>query len=410
MPSSTIRIFLFRPLRLLPVLLVAACSPSGPDSDSPSMGTQAEKEDAAPVLQVAAVLNETDFQIRFRFETDNPVWYHQYWVYRDGDWVRYGSGAEGPDEHGLYEDRISVMWDDGSVLGFAERGGFVAAHPGMRSTSGAAPAEEVRDHPHLGETLGRSDVRKFILESREADAPPAEAWRHVRPADELESLREEGVFLDLWQWRAHRSHPLGYADNGYVLEYRHSSSGRSMYATNQDSDTELPRYMFDPEQTGFRALDFDKLVERAYEQDDLYYLAENSAAPFDPDHDWRDGDAIPHRILRQPEGSRGAIRASGGHQNGAWRIRLTRSLEAPDPLDSKDFIPGEIIHAAFAVHAGGTGARHHWVSLPVSIGMDTDGDIIATRVDGDLDEVELDYTAVPLFIPPDIADAPVSID
>ncbi len=375
---------------LASLALSVACSPQAADVAPESQGA---------VLRVAAVFNDTEMQLRFEYPTTTPSWYHQYLVYRNGDWIRYGSGSDGRDEHGLYEDRISVMWDDGSVGNFENLGGYVTVHPGMRSTRSEVDSDAVRDHPYLGDELGRTDVRKFILESRESDVSPLDAWEAIMPEEQLQELLEAGVFLDLWQWRAHRSNPVGYADNGYVLEYRHSSSGRGMYADNVN-DSGAPAWMYDSEKTGFHALRFEQLVEQAYSQDDWYFLSESIAKPFDPEHDWQDGDALPQRFLREPEGSRGAIRADGRHSDGAWRVRLTRSMEAPDPLDSKSFAEGDVFHLAFSVHSG-AGARHHLVSLPFSFGFATDAEIVAQKVDGDLDAAEVEWFEVELFDPGD---------
>lgn len=379
------------------VILLPGCGPASQQADPQDDVPTAEVRS----LEVAAVHDGERLQIRFRFETASPSWYHQYLVYRGGKWGRYGDGADGPDPHGLYEDRISVMIDDGSVDHFPQLGGFTTAHSGMRSFSDAVPTEEVQAHPHLGERLGRSDVRKFIAASRESGAPPTEAWSRTLPPEELEDLRANGVFLDLWQWRAHRSNPVGYADNGYILDYRHSSEGRSMYTDNFDPDTGLPLMMYDPEAHGRHALRFERLVAGGYDQDDPYYLAETSALPFDPEEDWEEGDALPHRLLRQPSGSRGAIRALGRHADGAWQVRLTRTLEAPNPRDSKAFYPGHTYHLAFAVHTGSTGARHHLVSMPVSFALDGEADLVASRTDGDLDAADADWITVPLFDPGD---------
>jgi len=350
-------------------------------------------------LQVGAVFNDTQFQIRFVVPTDTPSWYHQYLVYDDGEWIRHGSGADGPDPDGLYEDRISIMIDDGSVEGFSEIGGYATVHPGMRSTASEIPADIVEDHPHLGQRLGGSDIRKFILESRTPSAPE-DAWHSVRPVEELETLRERGIFIDLWQWRAHRSNPIGFADNGYILDGRHSSEGTPMFTDNIDPDTKLPRRMYDPGITGFHALNFDDLKARKYIQDDPYFLRREDSLPFDPDHNWQRGDALPQRLLQTPDGSRGAIRAEGTYRDGAWHVRLSRSLESPNPKDSKSLVPGKTVNVAFAVH-NRAGARHHQVSQPMSLGLGTDADITATKVKGDLDEATVEMQEIPLFNPPD---------
>lgn len=209
------------------------------------------------------------------------------------------------------------------------------------------------------------------------------------------------VFLDLWQWRAHRSHPVGFADNGYVLDYRHGSSGRSMYSTNFDRETDTPLKMYDAHKSGFHALRLEKLLTGEYGQDDWYFLAEDFAVDFDPDHNWVNGDTLPRRILRQPQGSRGAIRASGGYSDGAWEIRLTRSMEAPDPRDSMSFIPGSTYTAAFAVHTGATGGRHHLVTVPVTVGLDAEATIVATKTAGDINAATTEWLTIPLFDPGD---------
>ncbi|MCH8475832.1 MAG: ethylbenzene dehydrogenase-related protein [Opitutales bacterium] len=395
---------------LVPVLAIFAfvlTSGCGNDEEIEDLRREISQDpesngESQQTLQVAGYLYDDQIHLHFVFETEQPHWYHQYWVYESGEWIRYGSGSEGPDPDGLYEDRISVMWDDGKVDQFAQTGGYTAVHDGIRSTRSEVSAEEVESHPYLGEELGRSDVRKFIRESRDesSDEP---LWAAVRSEEELREMREEGLFLDLWQWRAHRSHPMGYADNGYVLEYRHSSEGQGMYTTNQDPETGKPLLMFDAEKTGQTALTLEGLRNRDYGQEDYYYLSEALAVPFDPGANWQEGDAIPQRLLQEPDGSRGAIRAEGSYHDGAWRIALRRSLESPNPLDSKTFAEGDVFNAAFAVHSGGVGARHHLVSMPITVGFNTDADLSLPLLDSppETPEGDLTWKTLDLFDPGD---------
>lgn len=348
--------------------------------------------DLTRTLKVAVLYNADKVQIRYEYPREDPSWYHDVYVYEDGEWVHYDTDFAGPAPNGFYEDRISIMIGDGSVNYFGSVGGFVTAHEGMRSLSSAVHGEAVQD------VIGESDVRKYIPESRE-DGPFEASWDRPRSDDEIRQLREDGVFLDLIQWRAHRSNPMGVADNGYVLEYRHGSEGRSMFTTNFDSDAGHPEFMFDPDKTGMRALDWERLLEQGYGQDDLYYLAEEHATAFDPEHEWEDGDTIPRRLLREPSGSRGAVAAEGRHEDGAWRVRITRTLDAPNPMDSKSLEDGGLYNVGFAVHESAS-ARWHYVSLPLTLGLENpQGNIVARRVEGSLDDAEAQWYEVDLLYP-----------
>lgn len=383
------------------------CSPA--ERSSTELASPAEEQvqvsgNQADALYVAAEFDDESIRLHYRLEVESPSWYHQYWVYRDGSWQVEGSGADGPDPNGLYEDRISMLLDDGQVQGFDRFGGFMLVHPGMRSLDNAASPEQVRAHPLLGEQMGRSDVRKYLPQSRNVDyySDPAR-WDDTKSSEALEAMQDAGEFLDLWQWRAHRSNPIGYADNGYVLHYRLNSEGQSMFATNEITDEHTgetrPEYMFDAEQVGHRALTWDALLERAYSQDDAYYLSEATAVAFDPEHEWQEGDVLPYRRLQTPSGSRGAIKAQGRYADGYWRVTLTRTLDSPNPSDSKTLAPGELYHVAFAVHHGGVGARHHRVSLPQSLGLDLDADIVASYSEQPLPDDALAWQRIELVNP-----------
>ena len=389
--------------------VIVACE--APPTAAPTTGTEPIADDPAHnvyipprteltrQMQVAVVYNDEQIQFRYEVPTEAPSWYHQYLVYEDGEWVRYGDAPVGPHGQGLYEDRVATMIDDGAIEGFETYGGHLTMHPGIRGRSDAVDPEQVEQHPWLGQQLGRSDVRKFIPDSREGEPEAEDFWSQVRDGESITALREAGTFIDSIQWRAHRSNPIGYGDNGYVLEYRHSSEGRGMYTDNWDEETEQPLMMFDEQAAGLRALRLETLLRRGYGQDDPYYLYEGDAVAFDPDHDWQEGDAIPQRLLRQPEGSRGSIRGSGHWSDGAWHVRMTRPLEPIDATDSKRFEHGEQYHIALATHLRASGGRWHYASMPLTLGLGTEAMIEAKRTDGDLDEAEVPWTQVPLYYP-----------
>jgi len=359
--------------------------------------------DLVRTLRVSAVHDGEHIQIRYEFATENPSWYHDYWVHENGRWRRTSGAVAGPNPLGLYEDRISMAVDAGGVPGFDVYGGYLVSHPGVRSRSDEIGAEAAEAHPHIGGVLGESEVNKFLAFSRE-DGAPKSRWSRVKDADSLMRLRQDGRFLDTWQWRAHRSNPVGYADNGYVLEFRLGSEGRSMYTTNINEQRDGPAWVYDHAKAGVRALREDRLLARAYGQDDPYYLSEQTARRIDPNDTWRDGDAIPYRLLREPAGSRGALRASGRWSDGAWRVRVTRTLRSPNPLDSHAMSPGDRFTVQFAVHADSTGARWHYVSAPLTLGIDSeasDATLRAVRAPAGvpLDEAAGEWVALPVFYP-----------
>lgn len=184
-----------------------------------------------------------------------------------------------------------------------------------------------------------------------------------------------------------------------MLEYRLPAEGRRTYADNWDGEVERPLWMFDPAVAGHRAPDLERLLARGYSQDDAYFLAEKNALPFDPNLDWREGETLPAVYLRRPEGSRSSVRARGRHEDGAWHVRLTRSLEAPDLLDGKSFRPGHTYDVQFSVHTRATAARWHLVSMPMTLGFGAPGTLQAVAVDGDLEAADAALTDVPVVYP-----------
>lgn len=208
------------------------------------------------------------------------------------------------------------------------------------------------------------------------------------------------MFLDLWHWRAARSHPVGYSDDQYVLEYRNSDGSASPYTTNWDPAESRPLMMFDSAAVGIHALRWEHLMAGEVTQDDPYFLAADRMVPFDPDRAWRDGDVIPRRILRVPEGSRGDIRSDGRWESGVWRVDLRRAMDTGQPTTDHSLLEGRTYHVAFAIHGDATGARWHRISLPVHLGMGTPAELTALRFEGDTPEWEAtDWFTVPVYYP-----------
>jgi hypothetical protein len=393
------------------VIFVGALAISWLTHGTGVVGNHADRNIAIPrdltvPLQVMAAHNNERIFIRYRWPSPEPGIHHDVLRHEDGKWVRYGRDVPGSEPHGLHEDRVAMMLDDGSVPEFARYGGYITIGDGLVGLTTEADGDVVEAHPYLGGVQGQEEVTKYLPATRSVLGD----WSAVEPQPVLEALRSAGYFLDLWHWRAYRSNPLDISDDQFVAEARYGDSGRSGWSTNWDGENEHPRMMFDPEQVGFRALSWDDVISKRHGFDEIYYLSEAQAVPFDPNAGWQDGDTIPRRLLRDYEGSRADVGVSGHGrwQDGFWDVTLTRLLDTGNPLEDKILDHKGIYHAAFAIHRNATGGRWHYVSLPVTLGLDRDADLMAVHFEREAPDWQQAWTDVTLFYPGQVSWADIN--
>ena len=223
----------------------------------------------------------------------------------------------------------------------------------------------------------------------------------MQTADVLKAQRKAGYFLDLWHWRAHRSNPIDMSDDQLIAEARLSDTGKSASAGNWDAEKNQPKWMFNAAKTGYKALNWADVKADRISQDSTYFLLDGDIVPFDPQADWKDGDTLPRRTLRTPEGSQAdiAVRGKGRWAAGYWDVTLTRKLDTGKPLDDKILKDRGAYAVAFAIHRHATGTRWHYVSLPFSLGLERSGDIVATKFIGDTVQWGDKWTKIELFYP-----------
>jgi hypothetical protein len=348
-------------------------------------------------LQVKAAYNGRDMLFRYRWPARQPSIYHDMMKFDGGKWVRYGASVAGPQPQGIYEDRVTMLVDDGSVPEFARYGGYVAVGDRMRFFTNEAKPGEVKAHPYLGQKRKQSEVGKHLPATRSNISD----WASVVPEEQLAALRKAGYFLDLWHWRAHRSNPIDASDDQYVFELRAGDAGRGPFADNWDPEKRQPRFMLDPDKTGRRALSWDDLKDRKLGFDDVYFISEATAVPFDASYAWKDGDTVPRRLLRPGDGSHGNIKVAGKArwQDGHWDVTLTRAMDTGSPADDKILVDRGVYNLAFAVHRDALGSRWHYVSLPVTLGLGRDADLMAARFEGDAPQWQQPWYNVVLFYP-----------
>jgi hypothetical protein len=349
-------------------------------------------------LQVKAAFDGRNIYFRYRWPAREPHIYHDMLKYEGGKWVRIGRSVPGPQPQGIYEDRVTMLVDDGAVPEFEKYGGYITIGDRMRFFTGEAKAKEVQAHPYLGAKRKQAEVGKHLPETRSDIG----RWQSVIAEDKLAAQRKAGYFLDLWHWRAHRSNPLDASDDQVIAEARYGDAGKGPFANNWDAKAERPQLMFDPDKNGGRAaLRWEDLAERKLGFDDVYYLREDQAKPFDPNHAWKDGDVIPQRLLRAGDGSHADIKVhgKGRWQDGYWDVTLVRAMDTGNPLDDKMFLDRRVYTVAFAVHRDAYGSRWHYVSLPVRLGLNREGDLKAAEFSGDAPKWEQPWHEVKLFYP-----------
>jgi len=334
-------------------------------------------------VQVAYDGENAYFRFNWPTQMNRPGQMHNYMRFDGEKWEFYGgprssekvrSGAQPP----LYEDRLSMMVDDGSVENFAAQGCWLTCHQGMRDMPEEASKEQVQAHAVLGEGgLGEKDVRKYLPDSRSDEEA---SWSATKSADEIAQIKAAGGFVDLMQWRAHRSNPVGMADDGYVLEYRLFDEGNKMFTWNVDRKTMTPKYMFDAGKVGVKAITVDEIGDPSKP---YAMIREENAAPYDPNAGWKEGDVLPGRLLSREDANGSAAdndSTEGVWENGAWTVVWTRKMNTGHPGDDKVLEEGKAYSFGFAVHDDNVTTRFHFVGWPVSVGFGAEGDIQATKV------------------------------
>ena len=334
-------------------------------------------------LQVKAAYDGETIWFRYRWPVERPSLFNDVLVYQDGEWVKRGGEALGPNPEFLTEDRVAMMIDDGSVPLFSRYGGYITIGDRLSTFTGAPETGEERTK-YLPST--RTDPDNFDT---------------LKPESELEKLRAAGQFIDLWQWRSSRSNPIGLGDDGFVAEERGGDAGTGPYMTNFDKATGQPKYMFNPAVAGYRALAIDDVISGKVGFDDTYYLSAETAVPFDPGYAWKNGDTIPRRYLRPESGSRGDVvqPAAARWRNGFWDVTLQRKMDTGNPQDDKIFRDGGSYDLAFAVFRNASTMRWHYVSLPVSFGLDQPAQLVARESEPGQPDWTGPWTEVPVFYP-----------
>ena len=334
----------------------------GPLEPTPVKGKEGYK-----ALKVQAAYDDKNAYLRFQWKTQNayPGTEHQYLRFDGKEWKVWGFPkldkiVQNREMQAIYEDRMSIMIDDGKVPGFAQQGCWLTCHDGERDMQKQFTKAEVAANP-LMQAIKQNDVRKYLPDSR---SDPSD-WKTGKTLEEINKVKAAGGFLDLIQWRAHRRHPGGMADDGYVLEWRLFDGGKNMFSSNADKTTHAPKFMWDAKKTGYKSITVDQLHKGEH-----VLIREQNAVPFDPNAGWKEGDMIPDYMLSREDakGSAADNQAIAGWKDGVWTLVMVRPLGLSN-ADDKSLQAGAVYNVGFAVHDDNITTRGHHISFVKTLGL-----------------------------------------
>ena len=324
-------------------------------------------------LKFQAAYDAKNAYFRFQWPTAAKYPGTEYPYYRfDGkEWKIYGfprldqvvqEGKQPP----LYEDRMSLMIDDGKVPGFAQQGCWLTCHTGERDMPGEASKDDAQ------KAIKKNDIRKYLPAARN---DPSD-WSTAKSPEEIAKIKAAGGFADLIQWRAARSNAIGGVDDGYVLEFRNFDSGKNHFASNMDAKTKQPRFMFDAAKFGSKAVTADQLRKK-----DNYLIKDVNGIPFDANAGWKEGDMLPRYFLQPKDvtGSAADNKGTGTWKDGVWTVVMIRPLGLAND-DDKSLKDGGVYSIGFAAHDDSITTRGHHVSFPKTLGFGVKADIQAVKL------------------------------
>ncbi len=326
-------------------------------------------------LGVQVAYDAKNAYFRYQWKTHGKAGIeYPYYRFDGKEWKVYGGprldkAVQEGKQPAIYEDRLSMMLDDGKVPMFANQGCWLTCHDGERDLK-AATKEEVAANAAM-KAYKKEDVRKYLPDTR---TNPSD-WKTGKSVEELAKIKAAGGFVDLIQWRAHRSNPVGMADDGYVLEWRNFDAGKKMFDSNLDKETKQPKFMFDAAKFGAKAVTADQVGKK-----DNFLIKGVNALPFDAKAGWKEGDMLPRYVLtKEVEGSAGDNKATGNWKNGMWTVVIIRPLGLAND-DDKALKAGGVYSVGFAVHDDNITTRGHQVSFVRTLGLGAKADIQAVKL------------------------------
>ena len=291
-------------------------------------------KDLTMPLQVMVAYNGRDIFFRYRWPARQPSIYHDMMKFEGGKWVRYGDSVAGPQPQGIYEDRVTMLVDDGSVPEFARYGGYITVGDRMRFFTNEAKAgggqsaslSRPKAQSDRGRQVSAGDPKGYqrlgLGRARGGARGPAQGWLLPRPVALAGASRKPDRRL---------RRPVR------VRCSRRATPARAPSPTTGTPEAAAEIHVRPAKKPSQRALKWDDLIQRKLGFDDVYFISEDTAVPFDAAFAWKEGDTIPRRLLRTPDGSHADITVSGKARwkDGYWDVTLKRAMDTGKPADDK---------------------------------------------------------------------------
>lgn len=221
-------------------------------------------------MKVRSVYTKDEIFFLFQWHDYNKSMNKKRWKFTGGKWTKIKGD----------EDRLGVVWEINRIDKFATKGCTILCH-------------------------------------NEAKNP--EDWYYA-----TSSPREKA---DLWHWKAVRSNPVGYTEDGYVIANpskkpeegrKRDASSDTKAKSNRTKDKSKPAYMQNPSKPP--SIPGSLLVEEA--------VKITGKSKFE------EGDEIPGYMLNSVwKGSFADVKTKGVWQNGKWTVMMRRKLQTGNDDD-----------------------------------------------------------------------------
>ena len=316
-------------------------------------------------LKVQAAYDDKNAYLRFQWRTNADRAGTAYPSYRfDGkEWKSYGGPkldkeVQDGTEPGIYEDRMSLMIDDGKVPGFARQGCWLTCHDGSRDMPGSSARTTSKANALLT-AIKKDDVRKYLPATR---TDPSD-WKTGKPVDEIAKIKAAGGFVDLIQWRAHRRTRSAWPTTATCSSFAISIPARTCSAATPTRGRTRRASCGTRRRPGTSR--YGEHCARATTS----WSASRTRVPFDPSAGWKEGDMLPDYFLSREDakGSAADNKAIARLEGREWTVVISRPLGLAND-DDKALREGGVYNVGFAVHDDNITTRGHHVSFVRTLG------------------------------------------